>query len=185
MRARKTKLEKFGYVCKELTRDIKNHNIETAFAFNSKYNKKVFNFNCDWFKCINPFDNVEIKDIRGFAHHFLINSEFKDFCDTHNKYTESGNYSTTAETLTQYIRNDIDFTEDHTALSDSIIEWEILKECITKGADLTENYKAKKSIHKPKTQTLTIKYNDEKVFTINCESYLVKKSKNTIYCKGE
>ncbi len=184
MRARKTEMKKYGYVCQEMARDIKKYDIKIAFAFNSSFDEKVFNFNCDWFKCINPFDNVEIKDIRGYAHEFLIDTKYKEFCDTHEKYTESGNYSTTAETLTQYITNNPNFTEEHTALSDSIIEWIILDTCIKKGASIENNYKAKRSIPRNTNKELIIKLDNETILIIDCKNYVVKKSINTIYCKS-
>ena len=61
MRSRKTRMMKFGRICQEMIRDIKKYNIQMAFAYNSDFDERVFDFNCDWFKCINPFDTVEIK----------------------------------------------------------------------------------------------------------------------------
>lgn len=182
MKARTVKMIKFGYVCREMTRDIKKYNIEYAFAYNSDFDERVFNFNCDWFKCINPFDNVEIKDIRGYAHKFLINEDFKTFCERYELFTDSGNYSTTAETMYKYITNKIDFTEEHTALSDSIIEWEILKECINKGGRIEETYPSKKSIPRIQDKILTIIKDDEKIL-YKCKGYTFYKSKDTIKLK--
>lgn len=142
MRARKTKMEKFGYVCQQMIRDFKNYEIENSFAFNSPFDEKVFNFNCDWFKCNNPFDNVSIKDIRGFAHNFLINNDYKKFCEENSYFTETGNYSTTAEIIYRWLF-DNDFNEAHTALADAEIESKILQYCYMRGADLNKEYKTK------------------------------------------
>lgn len=182
MKARTVKMIKFGYMCREMTKDIKKYNIEYAFAYNSSFDEKVFNFNCDWFKCINPFDNVEIKDIRGYAHKFLINEDFKAFCEKYELFTDSGNYSTTAETMYKYITNKIDFTEEHTALSDSVIEWEILKECISKGGNIEENYISKNSISRIQDKILTIVKGNEKI-SYKCKGYTFYKSKDTIKLK--
>ncbi len=77
MRIRKTKMDKFGYICQQMIRDFKNYEVHSAYAYNSSFDEKVFNFNCDWFKCNNPFDNITIYDIRGYAHLFLCDDDLK------------------------------------------------------------------------------------------------------------
>lgn len=185
MKSKKMVMKKFGYICQEMIRDIKRYNIDYAYAFNSGFDEKVFNFNCDWFKCNNPFDDVNILDIRGFAHHFITNHSYKSFCEEHNLFTDSGNYSTTAETYYQFLTNDIDFTESHTALSDSIIETFILMVCKEEGANLTEDYKAYASIPREQEKELTIIDNETKeiLYSVKCKKYTVRKTKNQIVIK--
>lgn len=156
LRARTIQMEKFGYVTRQMFRDFHNYNVERAFAYNSSFDEKVFNFNCDWFKVINPFETVPVSDIRGFVHNFLVDEVFRAWCEKNDAFTKSGHYSTTAETLTRYIRSDASFVEDHTALSDSEIEAEILLECLARGADLNENYQVKRSIERKVTRDFTI-----------------------------
>lgn len=156
MRAHNTIMDKFGYICRQMTRDFNLYSVDTAFAYNSPFDEKVFDFNCDWFKCNNPFDTVEIKDIRGFAHQFLVNDSFKKFCEEYEYFTETGNYSTTAETMYRYVSENTDFIEAHTALDDAIIEAEILRACVENGADLNRNYAAYRSIERPQKKTLRV-----------------------------
>ena len=163
MRARQTKMDKFGFICQEMIRDFEAYGVSMAFAFNSDFDERVFKYNCEWFKCNNPFDNIEIKDIRGFAHEFIVDKEYKAFCDEFGYYTESGNYSTTAEIMYRYIV-DNEFVEEHTALADSLAEWAILKECVERGAELTDNYKARQSIAKTEPKEFTVKKNGEVIF---------------------
>nr|DAH18165.1 MAG TPA: Oligoribonuclease [Caudoviricetes sp.] len=163
MRARTIRMEKFGYVTQQMLRDFRNYEVERAFAYNSAFDEKVFNFNCDWFKVINPFETVPISDIRGFVHHFMIDDTFRAWCEENNAFTESGHYSTTAEALTRYIRSDTSFTEDHTALSDSEIEAEILFTCLDRGADLNRDYQAKRSIERKVAREFTIDLPGEKI----------------------
>lgn len=163
LRARTIRMEKFGYVTQQMLRDFRNYEVERAFAYNSAFDEKVFNFNCDWFKVINPFETVPISDIRGFVHHFMIDNTFCAWCEENNAFTESGHYSTTAEALTRYIRSDASFTEDHTALSDSEIEAEILFACLDRGADLNGGYQAKRSIERKMTREFTIDLPGEKI----------------------
>lgn len=184
MRQRKTKMDKFGYICQQMIRDIKNFNITSAYAYNSPFDEKVFNFNCDWFKCNNPFDNIPIFDIRGYAHHFICDDIFKDWCETHNAFSESGNYSTTAENVYRYISNNVDFIEDHTALSDSEIETEILLFALENGAEIEINYKPFRTIARPQKKTFTVKHNNEIILTKEVESIRYMKTNNTIILKG-
>ena len=135
-----------------------------AFAYNSPFDTKVFAYNCDWFKCINPFDDIEIRDIRGFVHCFVaFDDTFQEFCDKHEYYTESGNYSTTAETLFRFIKQDTDFDEEHTALADSLIELEILRYCVGLGADIKKAYKTYSSIPKKGQKVLKIEQRDKEI----------------------
>lgn len=163
MRARTIRMEKFGYVTQQMLRDFRNYEVERAFAYNSAFDEKVFDFNCDWFKVVNPFESVPISDIRGFVHHFMIDDTFRAWCEENNAFTESGHYSTTAEALTRYIRSDTSFVEDHTALSDSEIEAEILFTCLDRGADLDGDYQAERSIERKVTREFTIDLPGEKI----------------------
>ena len=158
MRSRKTTMDKFGYICQRMIRDIKNFEVSSAYAYNSSFDEKVFDFNCDWFKCNNPFDNIPIYDIRGYAHHFICDDEFKNWCEEHNAFSDSGNYSTTAETAYKFITNDDTFVEEHTALNDSEIEMEILAKCANWGEKVFEYLPTAKCIARPIEKVFTIQY---------------------------
>lgn len=183
MRARAVEMEKFGYICQEMVRDFRKYDVKLAFAYNSQFDEKVFNFNCDWFKCINPFDNIEIKDIRGFVHNFLIDEKFKAFCDKFEYFTETGNYSTTAETIYRYLTNNTDFMEEHTALSDSQIEADILYYCLQKGGEIYRNYEVKRSIKREITKTLHIKDSDNNNHFYQYKTIRINKDKTEIVLK--
>lgn len=149
MRARKIFMEKFGYITQQMYRDITEFEIADAYAYNSSFDVRVFAYNCEWFKCINPFDNVAIHDIRGYVHKVIAwNEDFQKFCDDNKEYTESGNYSTTAETVYRYVSGNKEFNEEHTALADSEIELDILCECIARGCEWNKDYKVYRSICK-------------------------------------
>lgn len=164
MRARQTVMDKFGYICQIMLRDFKAFNVEIAYAYNSPFDIKVFEYNCDWFKCNNPFDNIAIKDIRAFVHNSIaINNHFKQWCEHNERFTESGNYSTTAETIYQYVSGNLEFEEEHTALADSLIELDILNYCVNQYAlEYLGEYKAKRSIERNQTKQLIIVADNEK-----------------------
>lgn len=147
MRSRKCLMDKFGYITQAMYRDIKEYNITHAFAYNSDFDVRVFNWNCDWFKCINPLDTVQVHDIRGQVHEKIATTkDFQGFCDRYELFTEGGNYSTTAEAVYRYITDSSDFVEEHTALADSLIELDILRFCAETAEDWDTDYKVKRFI---------------------------------------
>lgn len=157
MRGKTCKLEKFGYIMQQIYRDIQAFEIECGFAYNSPFDVGVFAFNCDWFKCINPIESLPIYDIRGYVHKFIaFTPAFQEYCDQYRLYTESGNYSTTAEAVYRYVSGIHDFNEEHTALADSIIEAYILGVCVGLGAEWATVYKVYQSIPRKVERTYTV-----------------------------
>lgn len=160
MRSRKAILEKWGYVMQEMIRDIKRYEITDAYAYNSDFDEKVFNFNCDWFKTQNPFDTVAIHDIWGYASEIITNKkEYKDFCEANSRFTENGNYSGNAETVYQFLTKSPAFVEAHMGIFDADIEADILRECIKMGLNLGKDYKVVKILPRPVTHPYTISVN--------------------------
>ena len=63
------------------------------------------------------------------ARHLLNNDEYKRACVNNNWVTASGKYfKTSAETSFRFLENNLDFDEEHTALSDAEIESKIFAE---------------------------------------------------------
>ena len=157
MRARKCRMDKFGYITQTMYRDIKEHDVQHGFAYNAPFDVKVFDFNCDWFKCINPLDTIQMHDIRGHVHKKIAFSEsYQKYCNDHGLYTESGNYSTTAEAVFRYISNEDEFIEEHTALADSLIELEILRYCINLGCEWEQDYPTYRTIPRVVTKNFKV-----------------------------
>lgn len=183
MRCRAVKMDKFGYICAQMRRDFKQYDVHAAYAFNSPFDEKVFNFNCDWFKCINPFDEVPIFDIRGLVHNFLVDDEYKRFCEKFERFTENGHYSTTAETVFQYVTGDTDFEEAHTALNDAKIETEILFTCIERGAVIGKEYRARRSIERKQEKVLHVQTAEQTDYYFNYEKIRINREKTEIVLK--
>lgn len=178
MRARTCRMDKLGRITQEMLRDFKMYEVECAFAYNSPFDDRVFTFNCEWFKIINPFDDIPIYDIRGYVHQYIaFDTDFQKFCDDNKRYTEGGNYSTTAETLYQYLFKCPDFVEEHTALADSNIELEILIECVRKGGEWGKAYKVYSSIPRLVDKVLEIKCVDGSTTTLPYQKITVYKEK--------
>ena len=183
MRSRLVKMDKWGYICAQMRRDFKNFEVACAYAFNSPFDENVFEFNCDWFKCLNPFDEVPIYDIRGAVHRFIVNDEYKRFCEENERFTESGNYSTTAETVYQFVSGIDDFEEEHTALADARIESDILFHCLHKGAEIGFPYAARRSIDRPQEKTLHIKTVEQTDYYFEYKSIRINKERTEIVLK--
>ena len=177
-------MDKFGYICRQIARDIKAYEVESAYAYNSPFDEKVFNFCCDWFKCINPFENIPVYDIRGYAHNFICNTdEYIQYCEENKLFTESGNYSTTAESLFRFILKDNTFEEEHTALSDSEIETEILIECLNRGAEVATAYPVKFSFERKVEKKLDIVKNKETIASFLYQKITINKERTKITLK--
>ena len=180
MKARKVVMDKFGYICAQMRRDFKAFSVNSAYAYNSSFDEKVFSFNCDWFKCINPFEEIPVFDIRGYVHQFIVNQAYKDFCEKNRLFTESGNYSTTAEAVMQYLSKDMTFEEEHTALADSIIEADILNYCIRQGARYDSEYVINRSVRRRVRKTLRLKAVDKSEHFFEYEEIRISKDKTEI-----
>lgn len=118
----------WGNAMRYLASDIKKYGITEIYAYNSKFDAKAFDFMCSWYGCVNPLGATEVKDIMDFIKPIISTKEYKDFCKA-NGYMTKHKYprpQMKAETLCRFLRNDTDFTEEHTGLEDSLIELEIL-----------------------------------------------------------
>lgn len=138
---------KWEWVAAKVASDIEQFGITDAYAFNSDFDKRVFAFNSEWHHTPNPLDNVKIHDIRGYVHKFLaFTKAYQDFCEANKCFTDSGNFSTTAESVYRFLLQDGSFEEAHTALADAEIETAILLECVKRGAEWNTDYKVYNSI---------------------------------------
>ena len=160
MRKHEAIMTKWGYMVAEMIRDIKKHNVVAAYAFNSTFDDRVFSHNCEWFKTRNPFDTVPIYDIWGYSSQFITNTQaYRDFAETNQCFTESGNISGNAENLYRFMTANPDFEEAHRGLQDVEIEAEILRECIKRGAEWDTEYKVVQKIPREIEHPYAIKVN--------------------------
>ena len=160
MRSKKAVMDKWGYIMRTIRRDIIQYEVTDAYAYNSDFDDKVFSFNCDWFKCNNPLEDIPIHDIWGYASEFITNTqEYKDFCEKNQYFTDSGNYKASAEIVYRYLTQNNDFEEAHMGAYDVDIESKILGACIGMGAEYGKDYKVVKILQRPRLTPYTIKVN--------------------------
>ena len=179
MRKHDAIMNKWGYIMRELKNDIRKYEVTAVYAYNSDFDDKVIKYNCDWFKCQNPLENVQVYDIWGYASQFVTNCEaYKQFCETHERFTDTGNYKGSAEVVYQYLTNDSEFIEEHMGLFDSEIESQILYLCIAKGAKWNTEYKVNKILARNAKKPFTIKIDGD---TILEGEYVKKYVRNDVY----
>lgn len=177
MRAKKAILEKWGYACQTMARDIKNFQITDVYAYNSQFDDNVFNFNSEWYHTINPIENVAIHDIWGYASQFItFQNDYKIFCEINNLFNESGNYKGSAESVYQFISNNPNFIEKHMGLYDSQIEAEILLFAISNcGAEWAQDYPVTKILKREVAKPFTIKIDGKILYQGEYYKKIVKK----------
>ena len=149
-----------------LLNDIKKHSVLFGYAYNCK-------FDLDKFKTqvpdgmINPLDSIPVFDIWDYAIDRICNTEdYKCWATENTIFTESGGYiSTSVESVCKYLYKDLEFKEDHTALSDVAHETYILLECIRRGADITRGLKTNHFIANDveRTEIIVVDGNEQEI----------------------
>lgn len=179
MRRHDAVMKKWGYIMRDLASDIKKYSISEVYAYNSDFDDKVIAYNCDWFKTNNPLESVDVFDIWGYASEFITkNADYKEFCETNGRFTDTGNYKGSAEVVFQFLAENPDFIEEHMGIFDSQIESYILYQCVQNGAKWGEHYKVNKVLPRPVKKTFTIKVDGAPVYT---GEYLKKFVRNDTY----
>lgn len=140
-----------------LMNDIKKHSVLFGYAYNCNFDLDKFKRHCPD-GVVNPFDTVPVFDIWDYAVELICQTDdYKEWALANNQITESQRYiSTSVEAVARYLYNDLNFIEDHTALSDVQHETEILVECVKRGADITRPLKSSHFIKSNKVLTETI-----------------------------
>lgn len=140
-----------------LMNDIKKYGVLFGYAYNCNFDLDKFERHCPD-GVVNPFDTVPVFDIWDYAVELICQTEdYKEWALANDQITESQRYiSTSVEAVARYLYNDLNFIEDHTALSDVQHETEILIECVKRGADITRPLKSSHFIKSNKVLTETI-----------------------------
>jgi hypothetical protein len=179
MRKRNAIMDKWGYVMQQIKRDLRKYNVTDAYAYNSDFDDKVFTFNCDWFKCNNPLEDIAIHDIWGYASQYITNTpDYRAFCEKYNFFTDTGNYKASAEIVYRYLMNDIEFEEKHMGLYDVLIESIILDNCIHLGAEWNHDYKVNRILPRQIEKPFQIFVDGECIVSDN---YIKKYVRNDVY----
>ena len=124
-RKRKYKSMTIQQFYKQFSREIKHYKVKRLFAYNVNFDKGALNrlFGDKLFKSL----NLEYCDIiSGILTTKLLTKKYVKFCFTNGYVTLKGYPSYKAEYVYRYLTNNLTFVEEHTGLSDVLIEYFIL-----------------------------------------------------------
>ena len=124
----------------QLAKDIDRYGVEVGYAYNCQFDTDKFAKTALAYGLQNPLEKIKVFDIWGYAYwNICMTDEYREFCVANNLYTKSGRYiPTSVEGVTKFLNQDVDFVEEHTALSDVHWETRILLECAKRGQNLFE-----------------------------------------------
>lgn len=121
----------------------KKYNVKKVYAFNATFDRSALNSTLTFLsngfaKFFAPY-NVKWRCIQHQAvNDICLSTRYFKFCMEHGFVSDKGNVSTSAETIYRYLTNNPTFEEEHTGLSDVLIEVEILKACLRKRRKLND-----------------------------------------------
>lgn len=173
------KLHSLKKIFELMQKDLIKYNVKYGYAYNCAFDIDKFQKESERLNLENPLQNIKVLDIWGFACKYIVDTkEFKKWALNNEKLTATKVYlSSNVETITQYLTDNLEFKETHTALNDSLHELNILSECIKRGCDITKEIK-KYLILSNIMQTETLIINNElmeikfkKKFTRNGKTY--------------
>lgn len=125
-RKRKYKCVSNKWIINFLLKIIQRHKIKKIYAYNVAFDKTCLkNLFGERFEELEKV--VEFIDIIPIILRTkLLTKRYVDFCIENNFLTERGYIQTKAETVHRYLTNNLTFEEEHTGLSDVLIEYQIL-----------------------------------------------------------
>ena len=141
-----------------LENDLKRYKVLFGYAYNCNFDIDKFVKSAEKYQINNPIENLPVFDIWSYAYAFICDTEeYKQWAKDNNVLTETEKYiNTSVESVCKYLYNNLEFAEDHTALSDVQHETNILIECIRRGCDITRPMNRAKYIASDRVFSKTI-----------------------------
>lgn len=162
-------LRTVGQIFAQMRTDIIRDKCVAGYAYNCAFDTDKFERTALQYGMENPLDGLPVFDLWGMAFQYICNTpEYIAFCKENQMLTESKRFwKTSVESVTAFLTNNVEFSEDHTALSDVGWELKILQECLRRGANpfgayehgfIPSGYVFKKTIIKPNGEQVEIEY---------------------------
>lgn len=129
----------FSECFKRFSSLLESHNVRSAWAYNMAFDFKALNrtiaeLSNGFVTCFFP-DSVTCYDLMSASVNIIGNTRrYQKWAIAHDYVTPTGRARATAETMFRFIADDDSFIEDHTALSDAMIEADILAHLVAKKA---------------------------------------------------
>lgn len=118
---------------------LESHNVHSVWAYNMAFdyralNRTIAELSNGFVTCFFP-DSVTCYDLMSASVNIIGNTRrYQKWAIAHDYVTPTGRARVTAETMFRFISDDASFVEDHTALSDAIVEADILAHLVAKKA---------------------------------------------------
>lgn len=118
---------------------LESYDVRSVWAYNMAFDFKALNrtiaeLSNGFVACFFP-DSVRCYDLMSSAINLVGNTRrYQKWAIEHDYVTPTGRARATAETMFRFIAGDDSFIEDHTALSDAIVEADILAHLVAKKA---------------------------------------------------
>lgn len=118
---------------------LESHGVRSVWAYNMAFDFKALNRTIDdlsngFVTCFFPA-SVRCYDLMSSAINLVGNTRrYQKWAIEHDYVTPTGRARATAETMFRFIASDDSFIEDHTALSDAMVEADILAHLVAKKA---------------------------------------------------
>ena len=129
----------FSECFKRFSSLLESYNVRSVWAYNMAFDFKALNrtiaeLSNGFITCFFPC-NVTCYDLMSSAINLVGNTRrYQKWAIAHDYVTPTGRARATAETMFRFISDDASFVEDHTALSDAMIEADILAHLVAKKA---------------------------------------------------
>lgn len=113
------------------------HGVRSVWAYNMAFDFKALNrtiseLSNGFVGCFFP-DDVKCYDLMSSAINLVGNTRrYQSWALKHGYVTPTGRARATAETMYRFVTSNDEFIEDHTALSDALVESDILAHLVTK-----------------------------------------------------
>jgi len=122
-----------------MSQDMEKHKVVFGYAYNCAFDIDKFAKTAHKFGLVNPIEKLPIFDIWAYAvNHICRTNEYIEWAKENKIFTASESYiSTSVESVVKYLTNNLNFVEEHTALSDTQWETAILLNCLQRGCDIT------------------------------------------------
>ena len=123
---------------------IEAHGVRSIWAYNMAFDFKALNrtiaeLSNGFVTCFFP-DGVKCYDLMSSAINIVGNTRrYQKWAIAHDFVTPTGRARATAETMFRFITDDASFVEDHTALSDAMVEADILAHLVAKKSGYKRN----------------------------------------------
>ena len=164
-----------------MANDLKKYNVLFGYAYNSAFDVDKFNKTAMELNIANPIATIPIFDIWGYAYNYICKTDgYIEWAKENEIFTKTERYiKQSVEAVCQFLYDDLEFVENHTALSDVNHELNILLECIRRGCDITRpmNHKA---IYSDKVFTKTLELPDGEIVNLEYTKEYTKGNKTTL-----